>query len=90
MQLSQAKVYKKRTFAFLQWSLRMNRAYSFIEIKSIDEDQRIIEGIASTPSADRVGDVVLSEGAKFKITAALSLATQIKRTHWPCNQCGSY
>ena len=28
----------------------MNRAYSLIDIKSVKEDERVIEGIASTPS----------------------------------------
>lgn len=44
-----------------------NRAYSFIQIKSLDEKTRIIEGIASTPSPDRVGDIVQPMGAKFKL-----------------------
>lgn len=44
-----------------------NRAYSFITIKSVNEEERIIEGIASTPSPDRMGDVVNPMGAKFKL-----------------------
>lgn len=44
-----------------------NRAYSFITIKALDEDERIIEGIATTPSPDRVGDVVNPLGAKFSL-----------------------
>jgi HK97 family phage prohead protease len=43
------------------------RAYSTFEIKSIDEDQRIFEGIATTPSTDRMDDVVVPEGAQFKL-----------------------
>jgi len=43
----------------------MNRAFSTFSIKSINEDQRIIEGIASTPSTDRVGDIVEPMGASF-------------------------
>lgn len=49
----------------------MNRAYSILDIKSVDEDQRIIEGIASTPSADRMGDVVEPMGAQFKLPMPL-------------------
>ena len=49
----------------------INRAYSILDIKSIDNDQRIIEGIASTPTADRVGDVVVSTGAKFSLPMPL-------------------
>lgn len=36
----------------------MDRMYSVIEAKSFDDEQRVIEGWATTPSADRVGDVV--------------------------------
>ena len=47
-------------------SKNMNRAYSVLEVKTVDEDQRIISGIATTPSADRVGDIVEPLGVKFK------------------------
>ncbi|MFS2324622.1 hypothetical protein U2P60_04255 [Brucella sp. H1_1004] len=36
----------------------MNRAYSVLNIRTVNEDERLIEGIASTPSADRMDDVV--------------------------------
>ena len=52
-------------------AMARDRAYSLIEIKSLDEDQRIIEGIASTPSTDRVGDIVEPLGAKFKLPLPL-------------------
>ena len=45
----------------------MNRAYSLIELKAVDEDKRIIEGIASTPTPDRVEDIVEPMGAEFKL-----------------------
>lgn len=45
----------------------LGRAYSFIEVKSFDEDKRIIEGIASTPSPDRMSDIVRPLGAKFQL-----------------------
>jgi HK97 family phage prohead protease len=45
--------------------MNMDRAYSFLSIKSLDEDQRVITGMASTPEVDRVGDIVDSLGAKF-------------------------
>jgi len=48
-----------------------NRAYSTIEIKSIDEDKRIIEGIASTPSVDRDRDVIDTDGMEFKLPLPL-------------------
>lgn len=41
------------------------RAYTLIDVKSFSEEERVIEGIASTPRADRQGDVVESKGAVF-------------------------
>jgi len=43
-----------------------NRAYSLIEIKSVSEDERVIRGIATTPSTDRMGDVIEPLGVKYK------------------------
>jgi HK97 family phage prohead protease len=45
----------------------MNRAYSLLTIKAMDDDQRIITGIATTPTPDRVGDIVEPKGAEFKL-----------------------
>lgn len=45
----------------------MNRAYSLLTIKSIDEESRVIEGVATTPSPDRMGDIVEPKGAKFAL-----------------------
>lgn len=44
----------------------MNRAYSILEVKSVDDEQRVITGIATTPSPDRLGDIVQTSGIKFK------------------------
>jgi HK97 family phage major capsid protein len=41
------------------------RAYSSLTIKSVDEEKRIIRGIATTPAVDRVGDIVEPLGVKF-------------------------
>jgi HK97 family phage major capsid protein/HK97 family phage prohead protease len=49
----------------------MNRAYTLLTIKAVDDDQRVIEGIASTPSPDRMGDIVEPMGAKFKLPMPL-------------------
>lgn len=49
----------------------MNRAYSILDIKSVQEDERVIEGIASTPSPDRMGDIVDPMGAEFKLPMPL-------------------
>lgn len=43
----------------------MNRAYSLLTVKSVSEDERVIRGIATTPSPDRVGDIVEPLGVKF-------------------------
>lgn len=42
------------------------RAYSLFDVKSVNEDKRIIHGIATTPRVDRVGDVVDPLGVEFK------------------------
>ncbi len=43
-----------------------NRAYSVLTIKAINEDSRVISGIATTPSVDRVGDIIDPLGVKFE------------------------
>lgn len=47
------------------------QAYSKITIKSIDNEKRIIHGIASTPALDRDGDIVTPSGAKFTLPIPL-------------------
>lgn len=42
-----------------------NRAYSVLTVKAIDESARTITGIATTPSVDRVGDIIEPLGVKF-------------------------
>ena len=44
-----------------------SKAYSTFEIKSFDEEERVITGIASTPTPDRDGDEVMPQGAKFTL-----------------------
>ncbi len=51
--------------------LKNKRAYSFIEVKAINEEKREIVGIASTPSTDRMGDIVEPQGAVFKLPIPL-------------------
>lgn len=41
------------------------RAYSFLTVKAVNEEKRIITGIATTPAVDRVGDIVEPLGVKF-------------------------
>lgn len=45
----------------------MLRAYSTINLKAVDDEQRIVEGLASTPDLDRQGDILETEGAKFTL-----------------------
>ncbi|SFJ54878.1 phage prohead protease, HK97 family/phage major capsid protein, HK97 family,TIGR01554 [Phyllobacterium sp. CL33Tsu] len=44
----------------------MNRAYSILTVKAVEEERRVIRGTATTPSPDRVGDIVEPLGVAFK------------------------
>lgn len=46
--------------------MKMNRAYSMLEVKRVDEGKRILEGIATTPTPDRMGDVIEPLGVSYK------------------------
>lgn len=48
-----------------------HRAYSTLEIRALDEGRRTFRGVASTPSTDRMGDVVEPSGAKFALPIPL-------------------
>jgi HK97 family phage prohead protease len=43
------------------------KSWSTLTIKSVNDEQRIIKGIASTPSTDRSGDIVEPKGATFSL-----------------------
>lgn len=43
----------------------MQRMYSVLTVKAVEEEQRVIRGIATTPNPDRVGDIVEPLGVKF-------------------------
>lgn len=45
----------------------MNRAYSTMTVKAVNEEQRIITGIASTPATDRSEDVMVPGGAQYTL-----------------------
>lgn len=45
----------------------MDRAYSVLQIKAVDEELRVITGIATTPSTDRMDDIVEPKGAQFTL-----------------------
>lgn len=42
-------------------------AYSQLTLKAADEERRILTGIASTPTPDRMGDIVEPKGAEFAL-----------------------
>ena len=49
----------------------MNRAYSILTAKAFDEKSRTFKGIASTPTPDRMADIVEPKGAKYKLPLPL-------------------
>lgn len=49
----------------------LQRAWSLIEIKAVDSAQRIITGIASTPTPDSEGDIMEPKGAQFELPLPL-------------------
>jgi HK97 family phage prohead protease len=49
----------------------MNRAYALLQIKQVDEDVRQITGLATTPTPDRLRDVVEPKGAQFSLPMPL-------------------
>lgn len=48
-----------------------NKAYGLFEIKAVNDEKRQITGIATTITADRVGDIVEPKGAQFKLPLPL-------------------
>jgi len=55
------------------------QAYGLLHVKSIEEEQRIIHGTASTPMPDRMGDVVEPLGITFAKSVPLLLYHDTKR-----------
>jgi HK97 family phage major capsid protein/HK97 family phage prohead protease len=49
----------------------LDRAFATLELKSVDLDLREIDGIATTPSTDRRGDIVECGGALFTLPLPL-------------------
>lgn len=47
------------------------QAYAVLTVKSLDDTDRILEGIATTPTADRAGDVIEPLGAEFALPIPL-------------------
>lgn len=57
----------------------LTRAYSTFSVKSVDPERRVISGIATTPEADRLGDVIEPLGVQFKNPLPLLLYHDSKR-----------
>jgi HK97 family phage major capsid protein/HK97 family phage prohead protease len=51
----------------------LNRAYSLLDIRSVDAQARRIRGIATTPTPDRLGDVIDPLGAAYAAEIPLLL-----------------
>lgn len=49
----------------------MNRAYAVLHLKTVNDDLRIVEGVATTPKTDRMGDVIEPKGARFTLPLPL-------------------
>lgn len=49
----------------------MKRAYSIFTVKEFDDAARTISGIATTPTPDRMGDIVEPKGAQFTLPLPL-------------------
>lgn len=44
----------------------LNRAYSILTLKAVDDEKRVITGVATTPTPDRVGDIIEPLGVTFR------------------------
>lgn len=51
----------------------LTRAYATLIVKSVDEDKRIIAGIATSPEPDRLGDIIDPLGVTFAASLPLLL-----------------
>lgn len=48
-----------------------DRAYSLLEVKAVDDEERVIRGVATTPTPDRMNDIVEPMGVQFRNPLAL-------------------
>jgi HK97 family phage major capsid protein/HK97 family phage prohead protease len=51
--------------------MTLQRAYSVFVVKALDEETRVLTGIASTPATDRQDDIVEPKGAQFSLPLPL-------------------
>lgn len=52
---------------------KTTRAYSLLEVKDYDDEKRVLSGIATSPSVDRMGDVVEMDGVQVAADIPLFL-----------------
>ena len=45
----------------------VHRAYSVLTVRAANDDERIIEGVATTPTPDSYDDIVEPKGAEFSL-----------------------
>ena len=45
---------------------QVNRSFSILNVKAVDEEKRVISGVATTPEPDRLGDIIEPLGVQFK------------------------
>lgn len=50
---------------------KLTRAYTTLKILAMNDEEGWIEGIASTPETDRSGDIVVADGAQYKLPIPL-------------------
>jgi HK97 family phage major capsid protein/HK97 family phage prohead protease len=67
----QGRLDRAALFLCPETAMKVEKAYSVLDVKSVDVERRIIEGIATTPTPDRVGDVIEPEGIEFKLPLPL-------------------
>ena len=51
--------------------MKHERAYGLLELKAVDDERREIAGLATSIQTDRMGDVVVPDGAEFKLPLPL-------------------
>jgi len=53
--------------------MSLTRGYSLLQVKSVNHEQRVFTGVATTPEVDRVGDIIEPKGARFSNPLSLLL-----------------
>lgn len=59
--------------------MMQQRAYSTFKLKNVNLDKREIVGLASSPSTDRMGDIVVQEGAVMNLPVPFLLQHDVER-----------